>query len=336
MSNKVLIVGDVHCTPQDLPDCEALWKLVLESCKKYKVSHVIFLGDQHHCHNALDSRVVAFWTKIIHYAEIRLTLSFLIGNHDFAAPTIMQPHSMVAHKLVDDVNIIDTPINILGTNFCAMPYYANPVGFVEEAVKLKEQNPQCDTLFCHQTFTGADEGLGFYSKEAVDSSAVPFKRIVSGHIHRPMRLGKVFYPGSPRWRTLTDADTETRNIYILEEGKVPIAIPTNTHCVRVFKFEDTEENPAKINLTEDELTRADLRISVSGTSNYISKRMTELKTKYNAKCRGVPIRSRLAKASESEGIQKAFQRFSKSFNPPNGTNQELLLKEAYGRLQIAS
>jgi hypothetical protein len=148
-----------------------------------------------------------------------------------------------------------------------------------------------------------------------------------------MRLGKVAYFGAPRWKTLTDAETEIRNIYILEPGKPPIAIPTNTHCTRIYKFDDSEETPLNINLTDDELSRADLRITVLGSSDYISKRMTELKAKYNAKCRGVPVRSRLAKASESEGILTAFNRFSESFTPPNGSDKKVLLKEAYERIQ---
>jgi DNA repair exonuclease SbcCD nuclease subunit len=328
---KILVIGDVHCTPGEIQDCYELLRLIKEIVKKYEVEHVIFLGDQHHCHNALDSRVVAFWTDVIHYG-LKCRQTYLIGNHDFANPTVMQPHSMVAHKLVSGVHIVDYPNRIVN-DYCAMPYYSNPIDFINDANKLKEQNPECEMLFCHQTFARADGGLGYFSKEEVEPSAIPFKTIWSGHIHTPMRLGKVFYPGAPRWRTLTDAETEVRNIYVLEEGKEPIAIPTNTHCIKIYKYDDSEAAPLSINLTEDELTRADIRITINGTSDYISHRMTELKAKYNAKCRGVPIRGRLAKASESEGISKAFLRFGSNFTPPNGTDKELLLKEAYGRIQ---
>jgi hypothetical protein len=146
-----------------------------------------------------------------------------------------------------------------------------------------------------------------------------------------MRFGKVWYIGAPRWRTLTDAEVETRNIYILESGKAPVAIPTNTHCTRIFRLEDSEVAPVKIDMTQEQLKLADLRITINGTQDYISKRMVELKAQYNAKCRGVPVRGRLAKASESEGIDNAFKRFAQAFTPPNGTDREQLLKEAYGR-----
>ena len=334
--DKTLVIGDVHAVPQELLDCEALVELIVNSVKKHKCETVLFLGDSFHTHDILNSRVVDFWLRA--FKEISLCswkpgvggpeIITICGNHDQLTPTIRHPHALEAFK--NSCVVVDSPIQYNGC--CFMPYYWNPEEFVEEAVKLKDQNSDVDTLFCHQTFMGADGGLGDLSKDSVEPSAVPFKRILSGHIHTPMKLGKVWYIGAPRWRTLSDADIETRNLYVLEQGKAPVAIPTNTHCVRIYKFEDSEDQPLSINLTQDGLNRSDIRITINGSSAYISKRMLELKAQYNAKCRGVPVRNKLAKASESEGIQNAFTRFGSNFNPPNGTNRETLLKEIYGRM----
>jgi hypothetical protein len=330
---KTVLVGDVHATPGEISDCEALLNLVYKTIDEHKAGHVLFLGDLHNCHNVLDSRVVAFWTNSFRGCVDReCQVTALVGNHDFLSPSLMMPHSIVAHKFMNKVTIVETPVHILNTNYCAMPYYYDSSMFVIDAVRLKKENPTSDVLFCHQTFCGADARMGFYSKESIESSAIPFKIVLPGHIHTPMVLGKVKYIGAPRWRTLTDAEVETRNIYVLEPGKSPVAIPTNTHCTRIFRLEDSEASPVQINLTQEQLKLADLRITINGTQDYISKRMTELKAQYNAKCRGVPVRGRLAKASESEGIDKAFQNFAKSFNPPNGTDLQLLQKECYGRL----
>jgi DNA repair exonuclease SbcCD nuclease subunit len=329
--NKILVVGDPHVTPQDLPDCEALWSLVLDSIEKYEPRNVLLLGDIHNTHDILNTKVIDFWSKAFSgLLGPDVCVTALCGNHDQYSPTIRHPHSLIPYRDICDT--IDAPKYSLMLESCAMPYYASPVEFIEEAVKLKEKHPKVDTLFCHQTFSGADEGLGYLTDESVEPSAVPFKTIISGHIHKPMRLGKVWYVGAPRWRTLKDAETPIRHIYVLEDGKEPIAIPTNTHCTRIFKFEDSEEEPLSINLTSDELKLADIRVTINGKPDYISKRSTELKEKYNAKCRGVPTRSRLAKASESEGIENAFARFSNSFSPLNGTPKEVLLKEIYARL----
>ena len=330
---KTLIVGDVHATPQEIPDCEALLKLIFDSIKNYKCDSVIFLGDQFNTHDILNSRVVDFWTKAINDLSDLIRSYFLIGNHDQLTPTIRNPHSMVSFYSAP-TDICDSPRGYPELNACCMPYYVNPLEFIEAANKLKEANPTIDTLYCHQTFSGADEGKGFYSKESVEPTAIPFKRIISGHIHKPMQLGKVFYPGAPRWRNLTDAEVAVRNIFVWEQGKIPNAIPTNTHCVRIYRVEDSEEVPFKASFTAEDLIRADIRVTITGTQEYISKRILELRSKYNAKCRGVPTRQKLIKTSESEGIDKAFSKFGSYFTPPNGSEKDLLLKEVSGRLGL--
>jgi len=326
---SILIVGDVHAVPSELGDCRALMDLVCHVAEKHGVEKVLFLGDQHNCHNALDSRCVAFWAETID----RLghdKCQFLVGNHDFATPTIMQPHSMVAHKDVADV--IDVPYAWPQFGYAAMPYYSDPVKFVEAAVKLSESYRTVTRLFCHQTFVGADEGR-FYAKDAVEPSAIPFNTIISGHIHKPMKLGKVLYVGAPRWRNLTDAEVAKRYIYLMEpSGKISI-IPTNTHCIRIYRFEDSEETPVAVQLKPEELKLADIRVSISGSNEYIVSRMAELKAQFpGIKCRGVPTRARLSKASESDGIEVAFGKFLGNFTPPNATEKDVLSKEIYARL----
>jgi predicted phosphodiesterase len=337
--SRILVIGDVHATPQELPDCEALLRLVKETIASNPVDGIVLLGDQFNTHDILNTRCVDFWNRFLdEIANDRREVAVLVGNHDQLTPTIRGPHSMISFRDKNHVSVVDSPQMVSfwdGDNFydmAMMPYYANPVEFIEEATKLKTTYPDLDLLFCHQTFGGADV-LGFYSKDSVEPTAVPFKTIISGHIHKPMRFGKVWYPGSPRWRTLSDVDVETRAIHIVEDGVVVKSIPTNTHCTRIYKFSDSEDCPLHICLTPDELTRADLRITISGTADYISKRTSEFKAKYNARCQGVPTRSRLSKVSESEGIYPAFTRFGINFTPPNGSDKETLLRTANERLR---
>jgi DNA repair exonuclease SbcCD nuclease subunit len=327
---RTLVVGDPHVTPQELPDCEQLWDLVCNSLEKYDCDNLVLLGDIHNTHDILNTKVVDFWTKRLAQLLGKVHVVALCGNHDQYSPTIRHPHSLISYQ--DLCQVVDKPKYSWYLDACVMPYYVNPAEFIVEAVALKAKTPEVNTLFCHQTFSGADEGLGFYADEAVEPSAIPFDQIISGHIHKPMHLGKAWYVGSPRWRTLTDAETPVRSIYVLEQGKEPIGIPTNSHCVRIFRFKDSEEISLDINLTAEELKRADIRITINGTPDYISKRMTELKSKYNARCQGLPIRGKLAKASEAEGVDNAFRKFGNNFSPPNGTDKETLLKEIYARL----
>lgn len=346
--SKILIVGDVHATPQELDDCVALSALIHKTAAEEKCDLVIYLGDQHNTHDVVNTRVIDFWKDHFQYLlDKGISVLALVGNHDQLTPTIRSPHAMVSYKdqgstsamiaVVDKVTCgfvaSNAPESTKLINYLAVPYYADPEEFVTVVTEAKKLHPEVDVLFCHQTFVGAEQGLGFYSKDSVDPNDIPFKLIISGHIHKPMKIGKVWYPGAPRWRTLTDAEVEKRAIWLWEPGSSPKPIFTNEVCTRIFKLEDSEGNPVDDKVAKLNLKTSDLRITVSGTSDYISKRIPELRVKYGARCQGLPIKGRLIRISESEGVDKAFYKFGEGFVPPNGTDKDFLLKEANGRLR---
>ena len=331
MSPRILLVGDPHCKPQVLDDCDRLWGLVENSVVTYKPNTILLLGDQHHSHDVLNSRVIDFWTDCINTIRGNCDVVQLVGNHDQLTPTIRHPHSLIPYKEISTV--VDSPMFLKELDGCAMPYYHDPEEFVKDACQLHENHPDCKVLFCHQTFKGADKAIGFFDPNAIDQDLIPFKRIVSGHIHKPMQLGKVFYPGSPRWDNLGDAAVESRNIFLLEPGKPPFPITTNGHCTRIYRLEDSELVPLEdTNLVIEDLTLADIRVTVTGSADYVTKRITELKAKYNAKCQGKLVKSRLSKTSASEGISEAFGRFSSNYYPTNGTDIGKLIEIAAARL----
>jgi hypothetical protein len=325
VEGKLLIVGDCHVVSSELDDCKALVDLCVETVQKYDIPHVVFLGDQNHNHNILDSRCLDFWTDVFTNKFRRVTA--LVGNHDGVSPTSTHPHSMVAHKGIGSVDIVDGPMLIKGTStnlvFCAMPYYYDPVEFVLAAKKLKDDNPDVDLLFCHQTFTGANNCQGFYDKDGVDQNDVPFAKIISGHIHNSLKLGKVWYPGSPRYKTLTDALVQDKSIYVLDNNKVK-AVSTSTHCTKILRFDDKPELPLELDLMPN--SKTDIRVDVYGTPERIQERILLFKVKYNARCRGFPITERKTRISESDGIDVAFGKFAANFVPPNGTATEELIR----------
>lgn len=328
---KILIVGDPHVTPLEIPDVTALMDLVVDTAESEKVDAVLILGDLYNTHDIVNTRCIDFWKK--HLSRIKgADLILLVGNHDQVTPTIRDPHALLSHEGYG-YTIVDKPtvFEVKGVKFAALPYYYEPDEFIKEANGIFDES--LALLFCHQTFSGADKGMGFYDENAVDVNSIKFKTIISGHIHTPMKVGKVWYPGAPRWRTVADADVKNRGIYIWENNKVK-AIKTDTICTRIYKLEDRQEEPLEITLTPEQLLKADLRISIYGTQEYVSVRRTELTAKYNARCRTFPIVNKKIKISESEGILPAFKRFATSFNPPKETPIDILLKEADKRLSV--
>jgi hypothetical protein len=324
----LLTVGDMHVVPNELDDCQALMDLICNNVKVNDINQIVFLGDQHNNHDILNVRVIDFWKRNLKRLD-NVAVTMLVGNHDQLTPTIRNPHSLIPYSDLEHVKIVDCPQSVAYTGSVAMPYYANPEEFIKDTCKLKE-NFNSEILFCHQTFTGVENELGFHLDEAIAPSAIPFQYIISGHIHKPMKFGKVWYVGSPRWRTLSDADVSERAIWILGNGE-PKPIYTNNICTRIYRLEDSEELP--VSFDGINFAKADVRVSVIGNATYVSNRINELKKNYNVKCRGVITKNRLVKIKESEGIEVAFKRFTDGFEPPYGTDKQLLLKELNERIK---
>jgi DNA repair exonuclease SbcCD nuclease subunit len=335
---RFLLVGDYHVVQPELDDCLALKKLVLSTIDNdTKIDGVIFTGDLFHSHNLLNTAVLEFWSTFFDDLVKKVgKIIAICGNHDMYSPTIMHPHALIAFKGKYEpmLKIIDKP-TYLFDNVVAFPYYSDPVKFLEDCHSLKEQHPTATTIICHQTFDGAEYTEGFYVKDAANPVSVPFDNIISGHIHSGTKFGKVWYPGSPRWKTLSDANVN-KFIYVVdfaEDGsyKVFNEISTSPACKKIVKFIDKEGEETIIT---DISSNSDVRVDIYGSSDYISKKMIEYKSKFNAKCRTFPNKVKTTRVSEADGIDSSFSRFSSSFKPPKGTDLNLLVETAGDRLAI--
>jgi DNA repair exonuclease len=333
-----LVIGDVHVTPGELEDCEALFGLIEKTIKEEQPTAITFMGDQYHNHSIVDVRCMEFWKRWLDRLEkvdeMGRFFFLLVGNHDQVSPTCSYPHALLSHYR-DFHIVVDKLVSNDGLAF--LPYFHDPKEFMANVSELAKRTPQVHTLFCHQTITGAKYETGFYVKDAVDAGALPFKHVISGHIHTPQTVGnKVLYVGSPRWRILSDAG-HNRYIWIFEhteEGtKLKKKIPTDTVCRRIYRYIDSEKEQAIIAVPEDLKHLADIRVDVYGTGDYIAKRAIELKASCGARCRGFPERTKLSQVSEAEGISVAFDRFSSKFEAPNKTPLELLTATVQERLR---
>ncbi len=331
MQPRSLIVGDVHATPGELDDCEALLKLVHQTVVDNLVTTVVFMGDQYNTHDVMNSRVMEFWQRWFRVLNEHCHVVALRGNHDQVTPTQLYPHSMLAHP---DINVIDISGEITIPGCVGMGFHHSTEDFLAEANRLAAAHPEATTLFCHQTFQGATYENSFYAKDGIDLSLVPFKRVISGHIHTPQKVGKVCYVGAPRWRTRSDANID-RHIWMFDHDmaggglKLVSKVSTGDVCKRIWVLEDRPEAPVQL----DVAAKDEVRIDVYGPNDkYVREREAELKAQFRAKTRGFPDKQRRVAVSESEGVDKSFGRFVDAFNPPNGTSREVLTQMLGARL----
>jgi DNA repair exonuclease SbcCD nuclease subunit len=328
---RYLLVGDPHVTPRELEDCQKLADLIVEQATIKKVEGVIFLGDLYHANSIVHTPAIEFWNTLferLYY--LKLNIISLVGNHDQFSPTIRHPHALIIHRGKSEIRHVIVVDETMGMGiFGCMPYYSDPDEFLKQALLLKERNPDISTLICHQTFNGAKFNEGFYAKDSVDPSKVPFN-IISGHIHSEHTFGNVWYPGSPRWRTLNDAN-QNKYIYVVDfktkSWTLESSISTAGICKKIVCYKDTAEEPLQV--AEE---NADVRVDVYGTPDYIKTRVLELKARFNAKCRTFTTKTKTQKISEQDGISESFYKYSASFSPPNKTPINLLETEVKDRL----
>lgn len=321
---RILFVGDPHAEPNDLADCRALAKLVLDLAEQRRVDLVVLAGDLYNTHAVIHAEVQYFWWEF--FEEIRardLAALALKGNHDAPGDLASKATALVAH-VEQCVTVLHRPyLGETGLVFC--PYTTG-----EQLVRWSAQAAGRPTLFCHQTFDGSVYENGFYAGDGVDPNLIKQKQIISGHIHTPQEFGKVWYPGAPRWRTLADANVD-RAVWVLEfaDGHLVNRTPydTGTVCRRIVSVEDTPDRP--LCLRPD--PKDDYRVSLRGPRDWIHGRLGI----YDgwAKVQALPTDARAeAVVKESDGVVAAFSKWLEAFVPAHGTDKGVLKKMAGDRL----
>lgn len=322
--NRALLIGDVHATPDELDDCQALIGLIRQVIELEEVENVIFLGDQYNTHSVMRVEVLAFWREAFTKLKWLDNIWALTGNHDFCGEGLAI-HALMAHE--EQVTVVDKPTFVF-PGVLALPYFSDLEAFRKEC----SLRPVPPTLICHQTFQGAQYDNGMYAPGGVDPESIPEKTVISGHIHKPAQFGKVTYIGAPRWRTLSDANID-RAIWIYEfdnEGNVVgrKGFDTSVACRKICSLTDSPEAPVDSAVLT---SSADWRIDVKGPADWIEKRKKELAGP-GVRLRTFNTTKATPKLRESEGIDKAFDGFLKKYTPKYGTDRAILERMARERL----
>lgn len=315
MSEKLihrLFVGDVHARPEELADCLALKKLILETVvAQTAIEEVWFLGDMHHSHAWIHLDVVEYWQKFVReLLDLGKKVIMIAGNHDLAPSGNSSLLTMPR-----EVQRYQSAVSSHALNMTIVPYGRNPTDF----------GAATKTMIAHHTFNGVKFENGFYAKDGYEPDDVhpDIKLIISGHIHEPQKFGRVWYLGSPRWLTISDAGSD-RFIYYLvfdKNGnlKGEATVPTDTHCSRIERLDDTQEEPVAHELLDP---RHRYYFDIKGPKWWVTER-ADLLQKYG-KVRCFFDQATEVKVSEKVGIAKAYKLYLDGFKPPNGTEKEIL------------
>jgi DNA repair exonuclease SbcCD nuclease subunit len=211
---KILRVGDPHIKVNNIVEGNKLIDFIIETAKKENVDRIEFLGDLFHTHAVKRLEVEHFWCEALDKIEKFYCVDtiLLVGNHD-------QIGTKEQEQEINSLRVLERPSNniyIVNKPFkyetiAYMPYMSDQDKFIEEANKLYDRGAKL--LVCHQTFQGATYENGFYAPEGIELDKLKFSQVISGHIHKQQQVGKCFYPGTPKWDTVSDAN-EDKGIWV--------------------------------------------------------------------------------------------------------------------------
>jgi DNA repair exonuclease SbcCD nuclease subunit len=224
---RYLVVGDPHAVVDELSDCEKLVEAVSVLAKKHKPDNIIWLGDLCNNHAILRVEVLAFWRSVFDRFPNSIAI---VGNHD------MPQSGLGGHALsaFSSIQVIDSPTEI-EPGIWALPYMSK-----EDFEGWMDKN-KFKGVFCHQTFQGAKYENGFLAPDGVPTEKFKKKQwAISGHIHAASRIGPVWYVGSPRWRSVSDAGEEKAiHVVDIEAGEYDIvdSLDTSMFCQKIEVIE---------------------------------------------------------------------------------------------------
>lgn len=298
---------------------------------KFKPDKVVFLGDLFHFHNTLSSRVMNLWLGAI--KELRNFLSWddliiLKGNHDLSDPHDDNSPNSVA-VFASFANVV-TDYYKDNHDFLYLPYYASK----EKFLKLCN-NHKTKFLVCHQSFDGSQYENGFYAKDGVEPSLIPQEYVITGHIHLHQRVNKVFYTGSPRWRTISDAN-EKKYIWLstfLDNKIQHRGFSTSSVCRPIKSINIDNLNIENFLNTPYLLDNSLLYINLYGEKDFLIKYKSVVLAKVpQARIRIFEKQNNNIQVKESDGLGNALLNYINNSKTEYNTDKKILIKLAKERI----
>ncbi len=292
-----IIVGDCHSTASSKGEVEKLLFWAYDLAKQNNVQDIVMLGDLFDTHQHVNLEVTYSYLKIFRNCpDVKWVM--IPGNHDHSVHGSRFEHALLPFLVMPNVLILDAPKNLVqsykGVDFA--PFCRTE----EEFLKLCA-GKQNDLLICHQEFKGAEYETGFFAPNGTDLAKVPYKQIISGHIHKQNQLGACFYLGAPRWLKTSDAN-QPRVIALMRDNRIVKQFDTRHVCRPIYKYEVIEGQ----DLPELE-QNARYIIEAKGTASFLDRISERFAGK--AEVRGTLEYKKDIVIKESVGIDKALENF---------------------------
>lgn len=319
----ILRVGDPHVQVKNIDESEKLMQFVSEKALELKVDRIELLGDLTHTHSVLRLEVLDFWKDWLETLSDICEVVVLVGNHDQSGNANDGLNSLSIFNKLKKRNLKIVEFGTLIGQFAYMPYERDSAKFLE-VVNGMANDHGANVLVCHQTIKGSKYENGFYAPDGVDSELISekFVNIISGHIHSRQEFGRVIYPGTARWDTVSDANQLKGITYYSHEdatGRILDSrfISTEGICSPIIKLV-LREGEEDLVIKENSRTT----IELVGSSEWITKQKIKLRGKAHITTKIIDKQKRENRKSGNSLSSFVLQ----YFEPTNGITKESLLK----------
>lgn len=314
-----LVVGDPHVKKVNLSDCANLMRFIAQQALERKVDRIDFLGDLFHTHAVKRLEVENFWSDALEELGDKLNFSVLIlcGNHDMVGNKESEHiNALNVYKYYKNVKIVNEPyVDKNGIGY--LPYTSDKKKLIDQARDLYNQGAK-KYLVAHETFIGAKFETGMYAPDGVDLDLIFQEQVESGHIHSTQNAGKCFYPGTPKWDTLSDANHQ-KGIWIIthnEDGSRESTefISTEDIVTPITRIVVNEGDPEPV-LKENAINYVELK----GKTAWISKMKKKYKGRARIKATPVDRKSKRMNQNENTDINTFLEGY---FEPIDGVSKK--------------
>jgi predicted phosphodiesterase len=299
---KILIIGDYHSKKTNLNNCLLLKRYIFSILETSPHDLVFFMGDQIDSHAVCDLNVFQFWNEFKKELErINQKCVFLVGNHDVSNNPTDKGSWM--DFLSSDLNIV-----VQKNQFKNISETISAIGYCETKEifnNIMSSLPKTTrTVFCHQTLVGARYESGVLALDGASIENFKHIKIISGHIHTRQSFENVYYPGSPKWETLSDCNVD----------KFLVSASENNGNFSFFDFNLAsvlgKKNNYVIKEGHEEIPKYDredlVSVDIYGNQSFVDKMVNKYS---NIKKRIFIDQEKQISVKESDGLEFALDKF---------------------------
>lgn len=256
---KVSIISDIHL--KNYSDSKFIDGIPLklyeildafEQCCKYSIesgiSKVFILGDVGDTYDMISAKsFILFKEKIEKYGDLEFHI--LHGNHD------------ISDREISSINIFEglPNVKVYVNEAKVLEFGSRKIGIVPYGAESQIKDlPDCDVLFGHFSVEGVVLSSGYTdpNPNVKMKDLDKFKVVVSGHVHKPQVIGKVWYVGSPIQLNRGEAGEEKRFLVLdldtLSIESIPIQGYRKYILFEITKPEDVERMKEEVEKYKDD------------------------------------------------------------------------------------